>query len=98
MNNDELAELIRNVSIAVNSTGQGGIEEAVLPLRGIITPNCHEGRGSEMDATDVGYRLQIEWYAGQLLSMVDKKQFYGINSWINLTDKFTTRKEDEDNG
>lgn len=61
------------------------------PLRQHITPNCHVGRGAEMDASDEGFRIQLEWYAGQLLSMLDEKQFEGINSWLNCVSKFTTR-------
>lgn len=30
----------------------------------------------------------LEWYGGQLISMVKQDQWFGINSWLNCVDKF----------
>lgn len=93
MSNEQLAQLIRDVAAAVDKVGIFSVADAVAPLREVVAPNVHVGRGAEMDHTDAGYRLQLEWYAGQLLDMVDNKQWHGINSWLNCSDKFTARKE-----
>ncbi len=95
MNNEDLAYLIHKVSKDVDEGGVGGIFTAVEPLRAVIAAGCHVGCGDKMDASEEGFRLQLEWYAGQLLYMVDEKQWGGINSWINCTDKFTQRKQEE---
>jgi hypothetical protein len=89
LNNEVLAELIRTVSNNLDNGNTVNALEIVKPLRAHVTPNCHVGRGEEMNGTQEGYRLQLEWYAGQLLTMVDNGQWYGINSWINCTEKFT---------
>lgn len=94
MDNAALAEIIRNVSKTLDSSGLADALDAVAPLRAVITPDCHVGQGENMDGSEEGFRLQLEWYGGQLLSMVDNKQWHGINSWINLTEKFTTPKAD----
>lgn len=93
MTNDTLAQLIRDVAAAIDKVGPDSIADLVTPLRAVSCPNAHVGRGADMDGSDKGFRMQLEWFAGQLLSMVDEKQWGGINSWINCTDKFTTRKE-----
>lgn len=93
MNNEQLAQLIRDVAAAVDKVGVTDIADAVQPLRKHVFPGCHVGLGNMMTGTDAGYRLQLEWYAGQLLDMVDNKQWRGINSWLNCSDKFTARKE-----
>lgn len=93
MTNEELAAFIRCVSDRISVATPHNIAGLVMPLRGIAAPNCHVGRGDEMDGSDAGYRMQLEWYAGQLLGMVDERAWHGVNSWINCTDKFTTRRE-----
>lgn len=95
MNDEELAQLIRDVSAALDKhDNKADFDDIVMPLRAVTCPDAHVGRGADMDSSDSGYRLQLEWFAGQLLSMVDEKQWHSINSWINCTEKFTTRKED----
>lgn len=91
--NEALASLIRDVSAKVDDGGPSNIAALVQPLRAVSCPNAHIGRGADMDHTDAGFRLQLEWFAGQLLALVDAKYWFAINSWLNLTDKFTTRKE-----
>lgn len=91
MNNNELVALIREVSSIIETGTSHSISADVAPLRAVVQPNCHVGCGDKMDDSEGGFRMQLEWYAGQLLSMVDEKQWLGINSWINCTEKFTTR-------
>jgi hypothetical protein len=88
---DDLVALVRKASAEIESGSVQSLEASLAPLREHVKPGCHVGRGKEMDATDEGFRLQVEWYAGQLLSMVDNREFAGINSWLNCTDKFTRR-------
>lgn len=88
----ELIYLIRQTSSRIQNAGPQSMPELVALLREVVEPGCHVGRGNDMDASDEGFRLQLEWYAGQLLSMVDNQQWLGINSWLNCTEKFTTRR------
>lgn len=91
--NDTLAQLLRRIAQQVDDGGDSSnIATIVEPLRLIVAPGCYEGRGADMDHTDEGYRLQLEWFAGQLLTFVDGHHWGMINSWLNCTDKFTTRK------
>ncbi len=90
LSNEDLAGLIRCVSSTLDYGHTGDIRAIVHPLRDHVEPCCHLGRGADMDGSEAGFRLQLEWYAGQLLSMVDEQQWEGINSWINCTEKFTT--------
>lgn len=92
MTHDQLATLIRKVSADINDAGPATIQTLVQPLREHVKPDCYVGRAADMDHTDAGYRMQLEWYAGQLLDMVDNQQWLGINSWIGCTEKFTTRR------
>lgn len=88
---ENLAALLRDIAADLDSTGPNAIDKLVQDLREHVKPGCHVGRGAEMNDTDEGYRMQMEWYGGQLLEMVDKQQWAGINSWINCAEKFTTR-------
>lgn len=90
MNNDQLVALIAETAAAINDTTTD-LDKHTAELREHIKPNCHVGRGADMNDSDAGYRLQLEWYAGQLLEMLDKKHYQCINSWLNCVDKFTRR-------
>ena len=98
LSNEGLAQLIRKVSENLNNlTTTLNLLQTVQPLRMYVEPCCHVGKGHLMTATEDGFKMQMEWFAGQLLNMVDNQQFLGINSWINCADKFTTmRGQDEE--
>lgn len=87
-----LVTLIRQTAVSVDKGGTDTIGNAVAELRKHIAPDCHVGKGDEMNGSDAGYRMQLEWYAGQLLSMIDSSSWFGINSWLNCVDKFTARQ------
>jgi len=40
------------------------------------------------DATDKQKLMAIEWYAGQIISIINKEAWYCVNSLINTCDKF----------
>lgn len=98
MTTKELIFLVREVIDSVDNGNEHTINDLVQPLRDVgITPNVHEGRGKEMVNTDVGQRMMVEWYAGQLLSIVDNKAWHCVNSIVNTKNKFAPLpSEDEE--
>jgi len=92
---EELRALTRSTVLTVERGGPDGIEETVAPLRSALAerglaPGCHVG--TEPPLIEGRSRLTpdmtVEWYAGQLLDIVDKKAWFAMNSLINCVDKF----------
>jgi len=83
-----LRRIVRDAVNAIEHTGPSGIGphiervRAALAARG-LRAGCHEG--SPLAQTPSG---TVEWYAGQLLSISDRKAWYAMNSFVNLLDKF----------
>lgn len=50
----------------------------VEPLRKHVQPNCHVGKGPDMSDLE-----KIEWYAGQLLNVVDEEVWAFMNTTLN---------------
>jgi hypothetical protein len=92
MTNDDLVTLLRDIAHKLDNNPAERLQDIIEPLRAVTTPDVGIDRGAEMDHTDEGFNLQLRWYGGQLLSMADAGQLFGINSWINCIDKFTTRR------
>lgn len=82
----ELWELVRSAHAVLNGCNgedwKQRTEDAVERLRGAVEKNCHLG------ATTWCWRKSIEWYAGQILDIVDERKWFAVNSWINCVDKF----------
>jgi len=89
MNNKELTVLIRDVADKLDKSDETTASKVVQPLRdaGII-PKCHEGENDKMTNTPEGRLIILEWYSGQILSIIDQKSWFAVNSWINCLDKF----------
>lgn len=85
---DELRTLTRAAAGRIEDMGPDGIEAAVeavrsaLASRGLL-PGCHVGLDRELTPDE-----QIEWYAGQLLDIVDTKAWSSMNTFLNLANKF----------
>lgn len=88
-----MGDLRRGLRAAVKLIESGGPSEATAAAESVesvrvllaergLGPNCHVGNGALVgDAV-------VEWYAGQLLDIVDRKAWFAMNSLINGLDKF----------
>lgn len=54
----------------------------VAPLRVFVEPGIHVGN------KDIQGEQMIEWYAGQLLSVVDREAWLAMNSILRCAEKF----------
>lgn len=88
MTTDELRALTRNTVLAVRDKGgPEGILDTVAPVRAALAerglaPMCHVGCG-ELTPDEI-----VEWYAGQLLAIVDAEAWHAVNTLINVVDRF----------
>lgn len=85
---ESLRSLTRRVIHAIESTDIVSAEYYVNYLRERfkllgLHPGCHEGL-----VMNPGDDYCVEWYAGQLIKSFDSKNYYVVNSIINLLDKF----------
>lgn len=92
---EELRTLTRSTILIVERGGPDGIEETVAPLRSALAerglaPRCHVGAEPPLieGRSSLTPDMTVEWYAGQLLDIVDKKAWFAMNSLINCVDKF----------
>ncbi len=88
MNNKikELTKIIRDqISILDNMNSTNNVGEVVNTLKsaGFISDQ-HVG-DSEESFDDL---KRVEWYGGQIISCLEAKAFFAINSIINCRDKF----------
>jgi hypothetical protein len=84
---DSLTSVVRSAVSEIERLQPGAVGphadrvRAALAARGLAA-NCHVGRrGLTPDET-------VEWYAGQLLDIVDSKSWFTMNSFINSLDRF----------
>lgn len=77
-----LRTCVRAVIAALDRVGPGDADAIVAPLREYVQPGIHVGR------TDLAGDEAVEWYAGQILAVVDGKAWFAVNSLINCVDKF----------
>jgi len=89
---------LRNiVRRAVLEVSKGGTTNAVILAEEVRTAlkelgleaNCHVGKSSDFFKDEDRH---VEWYAGQLLDIVDNKSWFAMNSLINCLDKFCPEK------
>lgn len=59
-----------------------------LAARG-LKPGCHVGEKTWHE------EKQIEWYAGQIIAVVDDEAWYAMNALINNLDKFCPAASNE---
>ena len=80
----ELTTLVRDVVQRIDRMVPGSDFEPLcgrLRDAGIV-PDMHVGRD------DLEGRGVVEWYAGQILDVLEKKRWFAVNSMINCLDKF----------
>jgi hypothetical protein len=86
----DLRALVRQAVLDIDrgstDTAQAWAEKvhAALAERG-LAKNCHLDHPNHAAMTE---DETIEWYAGQLLDIVDAKGWFAMNSFINCLDKF----------
>lgn len=84
MSDKQLTELIRKVIKDLDGAKPDKAPQVVAPLRAAgITPGMHQGAGEFS-----GGRMTLEWYAGQILEVIDVQAWHCVNSVINVCDKF----------
>lgn len=89
MTNDHFAELVRQTVTQLDFASPGLAAPIVKQLRGALSarghgPGCHVGRADlEPQSAEC-----VEWYAGQLLAIIDGEAWHAMNSAINVLDKF----------
>lgn len=85
---EELTEIVRSVAENIDKSNENSIEECIKPLLEIgIKPNVHVGLKEE----EFNNLTRIEWYAGQIINIVNKKSWFAVNSWLNCVDKFVPK-------
>lgn len=77
-----LRTAVRRIARALDTASHDEVRALVAPLRAFVQPNVHVGR------TDMTPDEVVEWYAGQILDIVDEEKWFAVNSWINCRDKF----------
>lgn len=96
---NDLRKILRTVVKRIEdrdvSTALHDVEfvRVALKERG-LEANCHVGQSKDF-LSDVEHA--VEWYAGQLLDIVDNRLWYAMNSYVNCLDKFCPA-EDETEG
>lgn len=83
---DELRTLTRDTILVIDKGGPAVVEASVVPVRLALAERgrasgCHVGLGRELTPDET-----VEWYAGQLLEIVDKKAWFAMNTLSNLRD------------
>lgn len=87
----ELATLTRDVVRRLEPCGPESARALVEPLRKFVAPGVHEGTNPTGEAV-------VEWYAGQLLRIVDDEKWFAMNSILNCVDKFVPEDTSRDEG
>ncbi len=85
----DLTTVIRDVVEKLQAAGPEQADAIVQPLREIgVVARMNEGMQEQMDNTPMGQEIQLYWYAGQILNIVEKKSWFAMNSVLNCVDKF----------
>jgi len=89
MTDAELTSFVRVGILAIAGEGPGKevLDVANLFRKAGVVKNIHVGT----DPNIFTPRMKIEWYAGQLLDIVDQEGWVSMNSFINGLDKFVPR-------
>lgn len=82
--------IVREAVERLDVGGMGAVDSTLTALKeaGAIR-DIHVGK-KDMTPDQV-----VEWYAGQILSVLEDKQYFAINSLINCVDKFAPADENE---
>lgn len=85
----DLRAILRTAAKQLERVGPCSVAAIVQPVRDEMTarglpPMVHCGRKDLEQHPE----QMIEWYAGQLLDIVDGEGWFAMNSWLNCVDKF----------
>ena len=88
MNINELRSLVRDTIFGIEKGGLTGIEAKTAMVRVALfdrgrAPGCHVGLGRDLTPDET-----VEWYAGQLLDIVDNKAWFAMNPFITCVDRY----------
>jgi hypothetical protein len=86
-----LADLTREVVARLEKNGPEEARAIVHPLRAYVAPGVHEGTRPTGEAV-------VEWYAGQLLQIVDDQAWFAMNSILNCVDRFVPAQHKGEGG
>lgn len=83
---DRIEALIRATAkrLEAASTREAALCSDQFRDAGIVS-GCHVGKGAEMKDCRL---MRMEWFAGQLIDIVESKSWFAVNSWLNCVDKF----------
>jgi hypothetical protein len=78
-----LRTTVRECINDLDNNGEGAIERTIANLKAAgAVKNAHVGKkGFTPDET-------VEWYAGQILDILESGSLFAVNSLINCVDKF----------
>jgi hypothetical protein len=83
----DLRNVVREVVLTIDKGGPEEAKAEVERLRGLIPVGMpHRGK-KNMTEQEV-----IEWYAGEIVDIVDNQAWFAMNSIINCLDKFCPEK------
>lgn len=84
-----LKDLIAQCAIRVTQyDGRVGQREAIRQLAEYVKPNCHT-KPDDINANMLGSRMELEWFAGQLLYIVEEQDMPALATWLSLVPHYT---------
>lgn len=84
-----LRETIKDVVEKLDKGSPISALHTVEPLRKFVKPHIHVGR------TEWSGDQKAEWYAGQLLAVVEEEAWFAMNSILNAREDFLPETTDE---
>jgi hypothetical protein len=82
MNDNRLSELVRLVVSTLDKTDPDRAKAAIQPLKNAgLTSGLHMRKG-------LNARETLEWYAGQIIDVIDTESWFAVNSIIQCVDEF----------
>lgn len=94
MNNQEFATMIRTVAIDINADGPKTIAECIKPFYDVgVFADIHTDdpdNFGDLESIE-GHRRQLEWFAGQCLTVVENDVAHLLQAWLDLVEKMTMR-------
>jgi len=89
----DLRTTVRACVDALERGGEHTARRCVEPIRVALAerglaPGCHAGRKDLADKPEE----TLEWYAGQVLHVIDSESWVAVNAIINCLDKFCPEK------
>lgn len=80
-----IRQLVRQCISDLDTNGQQAVPSVIQRLKaGGAISGQHVGR-IDMES---GSTMAVEWYAGQILSILESESWFAVNSLINCVDKF----------